>query len=212
MAFGSRGEFHEEASAPAPAPAPRPSRWPRANRLCNCFCDESFLVRFWVSYALCNAFLFGSLLVIVFLLLLLALGRDKTRCEYFYRKAPIMKSMHRQLKRDAEGSCFTRLAADAAAAPTWTNLDVAPNCYHEKSNGMKQSDFVVVLIAAGLVLVGNWVLIQWLPAAFGFAKPRPMRRRLHPAPVEEPAPGVAADESGSARRSRNFRDEGFAGK
>ena len=131
-----------------------------------------------------------------------------------------MKSMHRQLKHDAEGSCFTRLAADAAAAPTWTNLDVAPNCYHEKSNGMKTSDFVVVLIAAGLVLVGNWVLIQWLPAAFGFAKPRPLRRRLHPAPaddvedapIEEPASGVAADESGSARRSRNFRDEGFAGK
>ena len=83
---------------------------------------------------------------------------------------------------------------------------------YEKSNGMKKSDFVVVLIAAGLVLIGNWVLVQWLPAAFGFAKPRPMRRRLHPAPVEEPAPGVAADESGSARRSRNFRDEGFAGK
>ena len=77
---------------------------------------------------------------------------------------------------------------------------------------MKKSDFVVVLIAAGLVLVGNWVLIQWLPAAFGFAKPRPLRRRLHPAPVEEPASGVTADESGSARRSRNFRDEGFAGK
>ena len=91
---------------------------------------------------------------------------------------------------------------------------------YEKSNGMKKSDFVVVLIAAGLVLIGNWVLVQWLPAAFGFAKPRPMRRRLHPAPaddvedapIEEPASGVAADESGSARRSRNFRDEGFAGK
>ena len=54
---------------------------------------------------------------------------------------------------------------------------------------------MVVLIAAGLVLVGNWVLVQWLPAAFGFAKPWPdMRRRLHPAPVEEPASGVAADE------------------
>ena len=83
---------------------------------------------------------------------------------------------------------------------------------------MKTSDFVVVLIAAGLVLVGNWVLIQWLPAAFGFAKPRPMRRRLHPAPaddvddapIEEPV--VTADESGSARLAKNFRDEGFAGK
>ena len=210
VAFGSRDEFHEEEVAPPPQR--RTSRWPRTNRLCNCFCDESFLIRFWVSYALCNAFLFGSLLVIVFLLLLLVLGRDKTRCEYFYRKSPIMKSMHRQLKHDAEGSCFTRLAADAAAAPTWTNLDVAPNCYEDSSNGMKKSDFVVVLIAAGLVLVGNWVLIQWLPAAFGFAKPRPMRRRLHPAPVEEPASGVAADESGSARLSKNFRDEGFAGK
>jgi hypothetical protein len=46
-----------------------------------------------------------------------------------------------------------------------------------------------------------------------------MRRRLHPAPadvkdapVEEPASGVAADESGSARLAKNFRDEGFAGK
>ena len=74
---------------------------------------------------------------------------------------------------------------------------------------MKTSDFVVVLIAAGLVLVGNWVLVQWLPAAFGFAKPRPLRRRLHPAPaddapIEEPASGVTADESGSARLSKKL--------
>ena len=62
-------------------------------------------------------------------------------------------------------------------------------------------------------------MLRWLPAAFGFAKPRPMRRRLHPAPVddvedapiEEPASGVT-DESSSARLSKNFRDEGFAGK
>ena len=149
----------------------------RASDVANHACDSHYAFRFWLLYVIHDLLLWITMFLLL-ITLIMALAGNRSSCTYVYET--LYSRTHTLLTTmtdTAANSCLVDLRQEAT-----TQLPPIRDKSHctVSTTGVAEyaaASTALVLFALLIALI-QWHFIKWLPAAFGFARPATLRRRL----------------------------------